>query len=78
MLKIFFTKVYNRNKESDELTTWFFLVWFLTFLFQIEEQAMQELMFQYAAQSNIDEYITVRRISRAMATPMWRATSHRH
>ena len=39
---------------------------------------MQELMFQYGAQSNIDEYITVRRVTRAMATPMWRAASHRH
>ena len=45
---------------------------------QIEEEAMQELMYQYAADSNVDEYITVSRITRAMATPMWHATSHRH
>lgn len=41
-------------------------------LIQIEEQAIQELLLHYKAADNLDEQITVERVTQEMATPMWR------
>ncbi|XP_005101796.1 inhibitor of Bruton tyrosine kinase [Aplysia californica] len=41
-------------------------------LIQIEEKAMSELLLHYEAHKRVDEYISVERVSRAMATPLWR------
>ena len=45
-------------------------------IFQLEEQAMLELLHHYKADSRVDEYITVERVSREMAAPLWKRERH--
>ncbi|CAL1542688.1 unnamed protein product [Lymnaea stagnalis] len=40
-------------------------------LIQLEEQAMNELLSHYKADMDPDRYITVERVSKAMAAPLW-------
>ncbi|XP_059153505.1 inhibitor of Bruton tyrosine kinase-like [Physella acuta] len=40
-------------------------------LIQLEEQAMNELLTHYKADQEMDRYITVERVSKAIAAPLW-------
>uniref|UniRef100_A0A2C9LAN8 BTB domain-containing protein n=1 Tax=Biomphalaria glabrata TaxID=6526 RepID=A0A2C9LAN8_BIOGL len=44
-------------------------------LIQLEERAMNELLEHYRAGQETDKYITVERVSKAMAVPMWHRDS---
>lgn len=47
-------------------------------MFQMEEQAIQELLAHYKADENMDKFITVERVTIVMEAPTWLAHQKPH